>query len=717
MAFTGLEQRFNEKVNQLYAGAKNKFDDGRASTGRTDEPFIVRKPGDGQPGIKLEGRSLPVVSAAQDLKRLTLFTISKRGLVFLAKQQLLQTGNTFEHTRVINPLFVVSNAIPFLHVRRQLRPFSPASLLGGGAIARKLFGGGKQETDVKSLRKIGQLQQETYDKVTSAINAKSLIKKIPVIGQTISAFSAKRSMGEVGDYKNSRPELSKLNLVGALTTLFTNKGSKSGYVVGNQRLALRVWNDKMTIPAVQKYGADLKKYNTYLKSTDGQENWTHVIGARVNSWQEPIYNKIFTDPELYTANFSNRTQQRKTLSDEANKTGLASVFDQRDGASPTIPRSYSLISLININDFIKNRNNWYKETLSDSGTEQVDALPYLKYFDGRDSIKNASQFDFKTLEGTNARDNAIATRTTTGNNKISYIRDKSNDILSTPTQNIQSPYNKINTLVDETNDSNWTDPITVSFAMGKDAPVRFRAFITDLQQRANPQYKASQYIGRMEKFINYTGVQREISFTLRVVAFSKDELDGVWTRINYLTGLVFPYGYNKGIMQPNITKLTIGDVYTDQPGYVTALDTTFNDAGESWEIDQGKQVPIAATMRMSFTLIEKRTKIAASPFYRITENNSNFIDDLTPLKPKEVTPDPKNDQPSNDTPVKVDVENRTYDRTGFPDVTAKADNTRVRKLDDLVYDPFLKVYTANPRPAAPATLFNRFSGAGGGSRF
>ena len=47
MAFKNLEQRFNEKVNELYDGAKLKFDNGRLSRGANDDPLIVRKPGDG----------------------------------------------------------------------------------------------------------------------------------------------------------------------------------------------------------------------------------------------------------------------------------------------------------------------------------------------------------------------------------------------------------------------------------------------------------------------------------------------------------------------------------------------------------------------------------------------------------------------------------------------------------------------------------------------
>jgi hypothetical protein len=63
----------------------------------------------------------------------------------------------------------------------------------------------------------------------------------------------------------------------------------------------------------------------------------------------------------------------------------------------------------------------------------------------------------------------------------------------------------------------------------------------------------------------------------------------------------------------------MGDVYTEQPGYVTSLNTNFNELGESWEIDDGRQVPIAAQMDIKFTIIEKTSKVADSPFYGITE--------------------------------------------------------------------------------------------------
>ena len=164
---------------------------------------------------------------------------------------------------------------------------------------------------------------------------------------------------------------------------------------------------------------------------------------------------------------------------------------------------------------------------------------------------------------------------------------------------------------------NKIDPVTISFAIGNDSHVQFRAFIRDLSQSASPEYKTYQYIGRIEKFISYVAVQREVSFKLDIIAFSKDELDVVWNRVNYLTSFVFPYGVNRGILQPNVVRMTIGNIYKDQPGYVTSFNTTFNETSESWDID--REVPIAATVSMTMAIIEKTTMTANKPFYEITE--------------------------------------------------------------------------------------------------
>jgi hypothetical protein len=63
------------------------------------------------------------------------------------------------------------------------------------------------------------------------------------------------------------------------------------------------------------------------------------------------------------------------------------------------------------------------------------------------------------------------------------------------------------------------------------------------------------------------------------------------------------------------------------------LSTNFNELGTSWEIDGGRQVPIGAEMDIKFTIIEKSSKVADSPFYGITEKMEGFATNLTPDAP------------------------------------------------------------------------------------
>jgi hypothetical protein len=613
MAFKNLEQRFNENVNKLYAGATLKFDNGKASTGRNDDPLIVRNPGKGYWNFA-ESRSTPVASAALDVKRLTLFTLSKRGLLFLAKQQLLQTGNTFEHTRIINPAFAVGNAVPFLHIKRNLRP-----LAIGGTVGKvlSLIGITKNATpnSPADLRKIAQLQQETYDKYTGGAGlVTSLIKKIPVIGQTISAVSAKRSVGENLKWDRSRPELGKDNADYYVYTYGNLKDDKAVAAVKN--ILKKLFKIDIPGPSGVGYGAKESNgnYITYLNYSNNKKTWNASYVTDYNAYRTGKF-KAGVPPKISDVATKFTLQQEEYKSSEQQK-----ILDTQVSNAAAVSQFLSDIERLRPRPPVKSTGLPILAEYSGKA--------FVRYFSpgnvGLGSVNSSEIVDGKT---TNMRARIAVFKTGPAKDKrLSYIKDESNLPAAVPNTSVsKKAYQSINNAFD--------DPIVVSFAMGKDTPIRFRAYIKDLQQSATPEYKSYQYIGRMEKFVNYVGVQRDISFKLGVVAFSKDELEGVWRRINYLTGLVFPYGFNRGIFQPNIARLTIGNVYVEQPGYVTALSTNFNQLGESWEIDDKRQVPIAAEMDIKFIIIEKSSKIADSPFYGITEKMNGFSEEISTTPP------------------------------------------------------------------------------------
>jgi hypothetical protein len=495
--------------------------------------------------------------------------------LFLTKQQLLQTGNAFEQTRLINPLFpIIAAGLPgagnLVRVRRQARPLSETFAKTDPYIAEKKW-------------EYGMLQQATYNSLPrnpSPGFIKNFINSaLSPLKNTYSAFTAKRNVGETYDWQYSRPELKKDNYI-----LF----------------------DKLK---------DVESKLSTTKTSTGPYSFNIA-----NQNYSPENNDT-----KYISNFSGQTPELTSLGKE-NK-----LENTRYKNTP--------ISKYKIFDSIGEFNlpptkEFANEIISDQGINfsKRSEPAYIKYFTGgQGSIAGARLTE--TNDGTervsskNARDIAAEAKRQNSNLKISYIKDPSN-LPQTNQQNVRSlaAYKSL-PMIQPNQTSSFDDAIVVSFAIGKDSPIQFRAFIKDIDQSVSPEYKTYQYIGRTEKFITYSSVQREVSFKLSVVAFSKDELESVWKRINFLTGLAYPYGFNRGIMQPNIVKMTIGNLFVNQPGYLTSINTNFNEIMESWDIDE--QVPMGATISLRFVLIEKKTKIAGSPFYAITENNSDFTNDLT----------------------------------------------------------------------------------------
>ena len=144
--------------------------------------------------------------------------------------------------------------------------------------------------------------------------------------------------------------------------------------------------------------------------------------------------------------------------------------------------------------------------------------------------------------------------------------------------------------------------------------IPFRATLTGIQESVNVDYDNQRYIGRTEKNIVYAGASREVSFTFFVQAYSKDELDFIWQKVNYLTGMCFPASYTDGFMVPPFTQLTIGQLYVDQPGYIKSLSHTIED-NTSWDIDEDAQMPMGITVNVSFSIIEKTQVRTGSQFY------------------------------------------------------------------------------------------------------
>ena len=156
----------------------------------------------------------------------------------------------------------------------------------------------------------------------------------------------------------------------------------------------------------------------------------------------------------------------------------------------------------------------------------------------------------------------------------------------------------------------------------------FRSYITNVNDQLSPTWSDIKYNGRGEKFYIYNGFERTISFNFQVAALSKNEMQPMYERLNYLMSNTMP-DYNDNIMRGPFTKLTIGNWVDRQPGIITELSYKVNE-NSSWEIaldepEGGAKLlilPHVIDVTLSFKPIGANTKGKNKTFAKGNENSN-----------------------------------------------------------------------------------------------
>ena len=137
------------------------------------------------------------------------------------------------------------------------------------------------------------------------------------------------------------------------------------------------------------------------------------------------------------------------------------------------------------------------------------------------------------------------------------------------------------------------------------AHIIFRASLSGITDTFSPEYTSERYVGRPDSVYVYQGTSREISFNFDVYPQSDSELVSLWEKLNYLAGLTYPSWDSTGTgMIAPFSKLTIGDMYKETPGYISALSYTVQDNG-TWEVDFAK-LPKYIQVACTFVYIGNR---------------------------------------------------------------------------------------------------------------
>lgn len=135
----------------------------------------------------------------------------------------------------------------------------------------------------------------------------------------------------------------------------------------------------------------------------------------------------------------------------------------------------------------------------------------------------------------------------------------------------------------------------------------FRAFLDDMSDSFSGDWAGTQYVGRAEEFYTYQGFKRDVSFSFKVAAFSKQELLPLYKKLNHLVASTAPtYSKAGNFMRGTLTTLSIGEYFNRQDGFISKVDLSW-DKGYPWEIDlfdeNVPQVPTILNVSVSFTPI------------------------------------------------------------------------------------------------------------------
>ena len=153
----------------------------------------------------------------------------------------------------------------------------------------------------------------------------------------------------------------------------------------------------------------------------------------------------------------------------------------------------------------------------------------------------------------------------------------------------------------------------------------FRAYIEGLSENIAPTYSTHNYIGRSEPVYTYERAERELNFTLKLVAQTVSEFDAIYTKMEHLTSLCYPEFVDEGTggyghrMKAPLTRLRYGDMYgrtnDELTGFIKSLSYAV-DPTSTYDTRIGHRAPRHITATITYQVIHNQ-----SPSINMSKDN------------------------------------------------------------------------------------------------
>jgi hypothetical protein len=573
-----LKELLTDPTQFKYNSRSLKYGNDRPGGGSSKQPFIQTKlpsvesePTSVWPDFLLRDPKNALNDRADDLERISKFLVSREGGLFIAKQELLSLQNPIVPGRpnratatsgMYNPLMTLAQVGASgtgLHIEKQgLYPIWDKTEKYEYQYKNLYNFNTTNRLTVLFERKIGDLTTEdpTFRKTnfTYGVGAPTGVSNDPT---TLLSYSGGPN---------------SLKGLGRTTIPFAGDRVYSGANLNKQQSALTRSATKASLInydytrylGVSNKAVDLGYASDIASRRQQQLNGTETLVANESFLNNQISEEktSFTfDPSVYytVGTFPDSNPQKTTALGVYTLTQKGLVTRTPIGATGNT-------SLGTIFDF--------REEIRATYTQPVDKVKQdqqgLIFFDYTSAKVNREQRIGLGNPGKRTRDRSkLATYDNDTVDRINMLPPYYSDVVADPGTLTRDLVKFRFEIIDN------TKPTHSTF-------IHFRAFLGAISDNFRSEWDSTKYVGRGEKFYNYTGFNREINFSFKVHPQSRAEMRSIYQKLNLLAASLAP-DYRNGYMKGNLIRLTIGDYLYIVPGFISNL--TYNIPEEAaWEI-------------------------------------------------------------------------------------------------------------------------------------
>ena len=261
----------------------------------------------------------------------------------------------------------------------------------------------------------------------------------------------------------------------------------------------------------------------------------------------------------------------------ANKIKLLSKKTQTDLIAGRKAGQRELAKTQNISD-----NFQYKDNIKYSGTVDGDADEIKLRNDLSTKLEalNAAIALFSVGGGVNRPNTKYSQREFTQKTLTQRNWSTTSDFI-----NSKPPYTGDELILSNNEALSGYDFIPVKFTsvLGGNS-VNFAAVIDGLSESVTPSWDSAKFLGSPFNYYTYSGIDRTVSFNLKLFSLNPSEHVIMWQKLDFLTSLTYPIGYSDNTyIIPPFLKFTMGDLYKNKECFISSLSYTMEDNG-GWEL-------------------------------------------------------------------------------------------------------------------------------------